>query len=58
MFARAAPLGRSFGSSREAGALVDAADRGVVEARRLGGAECDDLAARLDGVKRRVETRR
>jgi len=42
-------------AQREAGALADACDRFSIEARRLGTAECDALAAQLDTVKRQLE---
>jgi hypothetical protein len=41
-------------AQREAGNLADACDRFAMEARRLGGAECEALAAQLDAVKRQV----
>ena len=41
-------------AQREAGNLADACDRYAMEARRLGSAECEALAAQLDAVKRQV----
>ncbi|GFR52519.1 hypothetical protein Agub_g15091, partial [Astrephomene gubernaculifera] len=44
------------GRAREAGALADGADRLALEARRLGGAECEELASRLDAIRAQAES--
>ncbi|GAX83884.1 hypothetical protein CEUSTIGMA_g11309.t1, partial [Chlamydomonas eustigma] len=49
-----------FGSSsaqRDAGNLADASERYSMEARRLGTAECDQLALQFDALRRRLNER-
>ncbi|GLC36182.1 hypothetical protein PLESTB_001371300 [Pleodorina starrii] len=46
------------GAAREAGSLADAADRFALEARRIGGPDCEDVARRLDAVRVQAEAMR
>ena len=49
------PRGGGASSRREAGAAADAAERGAADARRLGGDDGGAVAARLDGLRARLE---